>query len=158
MLSKKACMHEILWCKKILTLEWDKSDIGLSTELLQARDGMSCFCEDTPNNTMAWPIEFASKSLLTAERWYSIIKWEALAIIHRLETFHHYYFTREACVITDHKSPVVIFKKDLAVLHNDSSAPCSGYTDTKCVFFTSWGLTSTELTCYQGKTTQITMK
>ena len=47
---------------------------------------------------------------------YSKIEREALGIIHGLEKFHHYCFTREAHVITDHKPLVSMFKKDVAML------------------------------------------
>ena len=36
--------------------------------------------------------------------------------MHGLEKFHHYCFTREVSIITDHKLLVSIFKKDIATL------------------------------------------
>ena len=68
------------------------------------------------NNTILWPIVFANKSLTGAERRYSNIKWEVLGILHRLEKFHHYCFSREVLVITDHKPLITMFKKGVATL------------------------------------------
>ena len=41
---------------------------------------------------------------------------EALGILHGLEKFHHYCFTREVHIIINHKPLVSIFKKDVAIL------------------------------------------
>ena len=41
------------------------------------------------------------------------IEREALSILHGLEKFHHYCFTHEVSVKTDHKQLVAIFKKDV---------------------------------------------
>ena len=69
-----------------------------------------------PDNTILQPIAFASKSLTGAEHRYSNIKHEALGVLHGLEKFHHYCFSREVLVITDHKPLVSMFKKDVATL------------------------------------------
>ena len=47
---------------------------------------------------------------------YSNIEREVLGILHGLEKFHHYCFTCEVSVITDHKPMVAIFKKNVASL------------------------------------------
>ena len=39
-----------------------------------------------------------------------------MGILHGLERFHHYCFAREVSIITDHKTPAAIFKKDVAKL------------------------------------------
>ena len=39
-----------------------------------------------------------------------------LGILHRLEKFHHYCFSREVLIITDHKPLISMFKKDVATL------------------------------------------
>ena len=88
---------------KLLYLETDASRIGLRAALLQLHDNTACQKGTAPNNTILCPITFASKSLTDAEWRYSNIKCEALGIPHGLETFHHYCFSREVLVITDHK-------------------------------------------------------
>ena len=51
-----------------------------------------------------------------AKQRYSNIECEVLGILHGLEKFHHYCFGREVLVITDHKTLVSMFKKDVATL------------------------------------------
>ena len=71
----------------------------------------------TPVNTILCPITFASKSLTGAEQRYSNIKCEVLGILHGLEKFHHYCFSREVLIITDHTKPLVsMFRKEIATL------------------------------------------
>ena len=66
--------------------------------------------------TTLQPIAFASKSLTSTEHRYSNLEREALGILHHLEKFHHYCFTRDVTVITDHKPLVAIFKNDVVML------------------------------------------
>ena len=94
---------------KPLCLETDASRMGLGVALLQMRDGVTCQKDIAPDNTILQPIAFISKSLTHAEHRYSNIEREALGILHRLERFHHYCFTRDVNVITDHKPQVAIF-------------------------------------------------
>ena len=68
------------------------------------------------NNKILHPIAFASKSLTGAEWRYSNIEQEALGILHGLEKFHHYCFSREVLIITDQKLLVSMFKKDVTIL------------------------------------------
>ena len=101
---------------KLLYLETDASGISLGAALLQLRDDTSCQTHMVPDNTIFCPISFASKSLMGAECRYSNIESEALGILHGLEKFHHYCFSREVLVITDHKPLVSMFKKGVATL------------------------------------------
>ena len=103
---------------KLLSLETDTSAIGLRAVLLQPRDNTTCQTHIAPDNTMLYPIAFASKSLMGAECRYSNIECEALAILHGLEKFHHYYFGREVLIITDHKLLVSMFKMMWPHYHN----------------------------------------
>ena len=61
------------------------------------------------------PIEFASRTLTKAERKYSCIEKEALAIVWGLKKFHRYIYAREFDLVTDHKPLTFIFgeKKDI---------------------------------------------
>ena len=97
---------------KLLYLETDASGVGLGATLLQLCDNATCQKDIAPDNTILHPIAFASKILTGVEHRYSNIKREVLGIQHGLEKFHHYCFGREVIVITGHKPPVAIFKKD----------------------------------------------
>ena len=99
---------------KPLYLETEASGIGLRAALLQTRSATSCPRAKAPDNSILRTIEVASKSLSGAERRYSNIEREALAILHRLDKFHHYCFVRDVSIITDHKPLVAIFKKEKA--------------------------------------------
>ena len=55
-------------------------------------------------------------SLSVGERRYSNIDVEVLAILPSIEKFYHYCFAREVNIITDHKTLVTNFKKDVATL------------------------------------------
>ena len=101
---------------KELFLETDASGVGLRAALLQLRDNTTWQQGTAPDNTMLWPIAFASKSLTGAESGYSNIECKALGIIHGLEKFHHYCFGRNVIIITNHKPLVAIFKKDVVTL------------------------------------------
>ena len=94
---------------KLLYLETDASRVGLGVALLQMCEGTACQKDVAPYNTILHPIAFASKSLTGAEHRYSNIEREALVILHGLEKFHYYCFTRVVLIITDHKPLVAIF-------------------------------------------------
>ena len=67
-------------------------------------------------NTALWPIVFTSKSVSGTELQYGNIEWNALGILHGLEKFHHYCFTKEVYIITYHKPLVVMVNKDVTTL------------------------------------------
>ena len=69
--------------KDQLYLETDASGFRLGAGLLQVSDGM-CFPKDEPlDNSMLWPIAFASKSA-SAETHYGNIQREGLGILNGL--------------------------------------------------------------------------
>ena len=65
-------------------------------------------------NTVANSI--CKQKLTVTETLYSNKVWEVLCILHNLENFHQYHFTHKVSMITDHKLPVAIFKKDVVSL------------------------------------------
>ena len=108
-------MHEIYYETKPLYIEIDVSGVVLRAILLQTRSNTSCPKDEAPDNSTLRPIAFASKSLTGAEKRYSNIEKEALAILKSWK-FHHYCLTRQASIITDHKQLIAILKKDKATL------------------------------------------
>ena len=97
-------------------LKTDMSGISFGAALLQLRDNTTCQTHMAPDNTILCPIAFVSKSLIGMEHRYSNIERKALGILHGLEKFHYYSFSREVLIISDHKLLVSMFKKDVATL------------------------------------------
>ncbi len=54
------------------------------------------------------PVTFASKSLSSAQRSYSDIERETLALVFRITRFHNYIFGKEFEVHTDHEPLEII--------------------------------------------------
>ena len=61
------------------------------------------------------PIYFASGALSKAERNYTQIEREELAVIFGVSKFHKYIYGREFTIITDHKPLLGLFKEDRAI-------------------------------------------
>ena len=56
------------------------------------------------------PITFASRSLAPAEKSYSQLEKEALAIIFGVKRFHQYIYGRKFTILSDHKPLQGLFK------------------------------------------------
>ena len=82
---------------KELVIQVDSSQSGLGAVLMQ--DGQ--------------PIEFASRSLTSAERKWAQIEKEALSILYGLTRFDQYTYARKVVVQNDHKPLEVILRKPL---------------------------------------------
>ena len=72
--------------------------------------GIACIMSHVmPDNTER-PIMYASRTLQTAEKNYSQLEREALAIVYGIKYFHKYLAGRKFTVVTDHKPLLGIFK------------------------------------------------
>ena len=68
--------------------------------------GIGAVLSQKDNNQREHPIHYASRSLNTAERNYSTIERELLAIIYATDKFRYYLYGKKFTIITDH-NPLV---------------------------------------------------
>lgn len=99
--------------KETLTSDLFLTHYNPNLEIVVASDASSyglgaCMLHKMPNGNMM-PIAHASRSLLPAERQYSQIEKEALAIIFAVTKFHRYIYGRFFTLQTDHKPLITIF-------------------------------------------------
>ena len=88
--------------KAPLVIAADASSYGIGTVLShEFKEG---------NSTIQRPIMFASRTLSRAERSYSQLDREALAIMFAIKKFNRYILCRKFSIVTDHQPLVGIFK------------------------------------------------
>ena len=58
------------------------------------------------------PIAYVSRTLTSAEKNYSVLEKESLAIIFGIKKFHQYIYGHRVQIITDHKPLIGLFRED----------------------------------------------
>lgn len=76
---------------KPFILRTDASGVGLGAVLLQERDDEK------------WPVAYASRKLTTAEKRYSVVERECLAVVWAVKKFYQFLYGREFTLETDHR-------------------------------------------------------
>ena len=95
---------------KPYTLPVDASEVGVGAVLLQVHDGK------------LFPVGYGSKKLTGAERKYSAIERECLAVVWAVKKYLRYLYGREFTIQTDHQ-PLQYLSK--AKFINDRVMRCS---------------------------------
>ena len=101
LLKAKLCEFSVLRLPNFelpFVVQTDASDIGIGAILLQEESGVK------------FPVVYASRKLSSAERNYSVIEKECLAIVWALEKFHQYLYGKCFYLETDHK-PLAYLQK-----------------------------------------------
>lgn len=83
-------------------LRSDASEEGIGAVLLQEEDGE------------LFPVAYASKKLNKAQRAYSVIEKECLALVWAIQKFETYLYGREFVIQTDHQPLACIKRKNIA--------------------------------------------
>ena len=88
----------LLMIQRLTILSCDACDVGIGTVLFHRY-------KDSSERLIA----NVSKTLTPAQRRYSQVQKEALAVIFGLTKFHHFLYARHFILVTDHKPLVAIF-------------------------------------------------
>ena len=92
-------------------LETDSSSYGIGCVLLQRKS----------DSTQWLPVQFASRTLNSAEKNYSQLEKEALSIIYGVEKFKHFLLGSPFIIKNDHKPLKTLFAKDKPIPSTCSS-------------------------------------
>ena len=80
------------------------------------------------------PVAYASRTLTDAEKRYSQLDKEALAIIYGVKRFHHYLYGRKFAIASDHK-PLQYLLSEAC-----TSSTCHGVSQTSALGTASWSV------------------
>ena len=98
-------------CSKSVLVPFDQSlPVKLDTDA--SKYGLGVVISHVMHDRSERPIEFASRTLSDAEKRYSQIDKEALAIIWAVKRLHYYLYGRKFTLVTDHKPLVHIFSRN----------------------------------------------
>ncbi|CAC5392405.1 unnamed protein product [Mytilus coruscus] len=108
--------------KKKLILACDASPYGVGAVLSHKMDDGS-----------DKPIAYTSRTLTSAEKYYSVLEKESLAIIFGIKKFHQYLYGHPITIITDHKPIIGLFLEDKPIPTTTASRIQKVGTDFSCI-------------------------
>ena len=94
--------------QKDFTLETDASGQGLGAILSQ-----------TQNDGKRHPVAYASRTLSSTERHYTVIELETLAVVWAMSHFHRYLYGHNVTILTDHSAVKAVLRSPSKNLHVD---------------------------------------
>ena len=106
-------LKKMLCSEQVLTLYDSKLPVKLDTDA--SGQGLGAVLSHVFPDGQERPIEFISRTLSKAERNYSQIDREALAIVWAVKRFHIYLYGRKFTLVTDHKALTHIFNVNRAI-------------------------------------------
>jgi hypothetical protein len=102
----KACEEAINTLKEKLTsapvLAYPSFDKPFTVETDACINGLGTVLQQLQDDSKLHPVAYVSRSLMDAERNYSITELEALAVVWALNRFHSYLYGQSVTVVTDH--------------------------------------------------------
>ena len=103
-------LREMLCSDKLLVMYNPKLPIKIESDA--SKYGLGSVISHVYPDGSEKPIEYASRTLSKAERKYSQIDKEALAIVWSVKRFHYYVYGRSFELISDHKPLIHIFGRN----------------------------------------------
>ena len=106
-------LKDLLCSEKVLTLYDSSLPLKLDTDA--SSTGVGAVLSHVMPSGEERPIEYISRTLSTAEKNYSQIDREALAIVWAVKRFHMFLYGREFSLVTDHQALTFIFGRHRSI-------------------------------------------
>ena len=109
----KECETAFMWAKKVLSSKQVFVHYDLQKPLIRSVDanpyGIGAVLSHRMEDGSEQPVEFASRTLSSAEKNYAQIEKEGLAILFGVKRFQLYLYCRKVTLVTDHQPLTRIF-------------------------------------------------
>ena len=103
----KECETAFIWAKEVLSIKQVLVHYDLQTPLILSVDansyGIGVVLSHRMEDGSEQPVEFASRTLSSAEKNYAQIEKEGLAIVFGVKRFQLYLYGRKVTLVTDHQ-------------------------------------------------------
>ena len=103
----KECETAFIWAKEVLSIKQVLDHYDLQKPLILSVDansyGIGVVLSHRMEDGSEQPVEFASRTLSSAEKNYAQIEKEGLAIVFGVKRFQLYLYGRKVTLVTDHQ-------------------------------------------------------